>query len=505
MNAPEEVEEDCKEDILEVVPSKRLNVIVHDAHFIGGESFNQRWCFALAVYQLRRQPTDLLELLEGCAPGPSRPKLVQWTEHALIYLLPPDNGLYWSDERQYYRHKVSFNISTGRSSGKETKVYNIHIMGTSPSVTTEALLKLLRYPIKQQMLTIELDIRSDIITPSILQQIVCECGGPFREYLFSHVALSSDECYRLARNASKLVFHECIFLDSGAAFLRGVQERVTPLSLAFLGRDRPVPNLVPILLDAKLCELELREGFPLSLSECHALADAQIERLVLEKSRLEDHGKSLLTAIAGGKGPLHLQLNHWDDRKQRDDWLVHALCSKQCQLQSLCLTGSQDLPDESSWQMVLQAILVGNNALRSFELDSFHLTNELWDIFLDVLGHPCTTIRRLSLQNMGLAGHHQDGCMARSRRLAEIVQTNRNMEEIQGDCVPLLFDAVIWNTQITPCVLDNRYRNRFRQLQRDRNGGALLAHALAYPELQDENSWYAFLLLESSVNLWTTL
>ena len=73
MATPEESQDD---DILELLPSKRLNVIVHDAHFIGGESFHQRWSFTLAIYQLRRRPVnDLLELLEGCAPS-LRPKLV---------------------------------------------------------------------------------------------------------------------------------------------------------------------------------------------------------------------------------------------------------------------------------------------------------------------------------------------------------------------------------------------------------------------------------------------
>ncbi len=499
MSSPEE-----KDDILEVHPTKQLNVIVHDAHFIGGEAFNQRWAFALAIYRLSREPKDLLEMLEGCAPGPSlRPKLLQLTEHALLYVLPLDSGLYWSDERQCYRHKLSFNISTGRrSSRQEAKVYNVHIMGVSPSATAEALLKVLRFPTKQT-LTIELGIRSDILTPLILQQILCECGGSSREYLFAHEAFSSDECYRLARNASKLVFQECIFLDSDTAFLRGVQERENPLSVAFVGRDRPFPDFIPFLRSVNLCELELRQGFSLTEVECQALADASVESLTLDECRLHDHGKSLFTALAKGKGPRHLRVRYWDDSEQPDRWLVFALCSANCQLESIGLIGPKHTPNPVSWHIMLQAILVANNSLQSLELDSVHFTDELWSIFLDALDQS-TNVSRLILLNMTSTDSERHGCVARSRRLVEILQRNQNVEglEIAGECP---FDPVLCNAQIFTLVQENRYRNCFGKLQRDRNGASLLAHAMARPELQNEHISYAFLLLESSVNLLASL
>ncbi|GAX11862.1 hypothetical protein FisN_20Lh081 [Fistulifera solaris] len=496
MSAPEE-----KDDILQVHPTKQLNVIVHDAHFIGGEAFNQRWSFALAIYRLRRPPKDMIEILEGCAPGLSlRPKLLQLTEHALLYLLPLDSGLYWSDERQWYRHKLSITISTGRrSNSNERNVYNVHIMGVSPSATAEALLKVLRYP-TQQMLTIGLGIRSDIITTLILQKILCECGGSCREFLFSHEALSSDECYRLARHASKLVFQECIFLDSGAAFLRGVQEREEHLSVAFLGRDRPFPDFIPLLRCANLYELELRHGFSLTELECQVLADASVESMTLDECRLHNHGKSLFMAIAKGKGPRHLRVRYWDEtEQQKDHSLVSALSATQCQLESIGLMGPKYIPNSVSWQTMLQAILVTNHSLQSLELDSFQLTDELWNIFLDTL-EQSTTIRRLSLLNMTSTASDQHGCLARSRRLVDILPRKRNLEDIEiaGDCP---FEPAQWSTQIVPLVQENRYRNCFGKLQRDPHGAALLAHAMARPKLQNEHISYAFLLLESSVNL----
>ncbi|GAX23875.1 hypothetical protein FisN_20Hh081 [Fistulifera solaris] len=493
MSAPDE-----KDGILQVPPTKQLNAIVHDAHFIGGEAFNQRWSFALPIYRLSRPPKDMLELLEGCAPGPSlRPKLLQITEQALLYLLPLDSGLYWSDERQCYRHKLSFTISTRRRSSRhESNVYNVHIMGVSPSATAEALLKVLRFP-TPQMLTIELGIRSDSITPLILQQILCECGG--LEFLFSQEALSSDECYRLARHASQLVFQECIFLDSGAAFVRGVQERENPLSLAFLGRDRPFPDFIPLLRCANLYELELRQGFSLTELECQALADASMESLTLDECRLHDHGKSLFMAIAKRMGPQHLRVRFWDETEPQHQGLLPALCSAQCQLESIGLIGPKHIPSLVSWQKMLKAILVTNRSLQSLELDAFRVTDDHWDIFLDAL-EQSTTISRLSLLNMTSIASDQHGCMARSRRLLDILQRKRHLEDIEiaGDCP---FDPILWSTQIVPLVQENRYHNCFGKLQRDPHGAALLAHAMARPELQNEHISYGFLLLESSVNL----
>lgn len=332
-------------------------------------------------------------------------------------------------------------------------------------------------------------MRSDIP----LQQILNECGGPFREYLFSNEALSSDECYRLALHAERLVFDECIFLDSGAAFRRGVQERVTPLSVTFLGRDPPFLGLCPV----ELRELELGEGFPLSKADCESLANAKIECLTLEKCRLEDHGGSLFSAIASAKGPRHLRLSHWDDPEQLDEWLIAAISSEQCQLQSISLVDvSEQSPTLSSWRSIMQAILVVSTSLTCLELDSVRLTAELWDIFLDFLDQS-KTVSRLSFQNI-CDGHSNHHCGI-AHRLAEIVKKNTNIEEISGRP----FNKDIWDTQIVPRVLDNRYRNRFRKLQRDQSGVAILAHALAQPELQQENISYLYVLLESSVNLLT--
>lgn len=105
------------DSILQLLPNKRLNVIVHDAHFMGGEASTQRWSLVLPIYQLCRTPTNLLQVLDACVTE-EHPKLLQWSEQALVYLLPPGDGLYWNDERQRYRHKLSFKISTGRKKKK---------------------------------------------------------------------------------------------------------------------------------------------------------------------------------------------------------------------------------------------------------------------------------------------------------------------------------------------------------------------------------------------------
>jgi hypothetical protein len=324
------------------------------------------------------------------------------------------------------------------------------------------------------------------LTSVLLRKMILQNAK--RKTLFNRMTFTPDQSRTLATSGTgtDIELHCCKFQDDGEAFLEALAMRADPqtgLTKLSIVDCLPFAEGILVLHQHQIESLTLNHIRLESEEGCRAVAEAQVQHLVLQYCKIDgDGGASLVESIREGRGPKGLDLytsrnyeNDWHqfDSSERFTSFLNALRGNSY-LERLVLS-EFDFRQEGILD-ALAAALFENKGLIHLGLRFCHFDESGFCKVLRAISTH-SSLCTLDLTNID---HDMDVTEA-SEEVAKVLSVNSQLEEIRMNND--VHDSSAWAALVTPRLECNVYRKRFAAIQEIRplsTRAAVLTSALAH-------------------------